>query len=136
MLTHVRGTRNAHLADPQGFDDLTRKHSERTTPLPLDGEVRGDFVTLDYCGHCTCVIIEDHDSLADVELKILSGAGILNPFTEVVLAFINGKLREYEVRHESGTLLAKAGVLVVSWSEVRGLSATDRRKCQVLWMTT
>src|SRR5262252_8912939 len=65
--THIRGTRNDHLVDHDGFDNPTRSVHERTTPLPLDAEVYGRFLTFDYCGHGVWAILQDHESLSDVE---------------------------------------------------------------------
>jgi hypothetical protein len=129
-LTHIRGTRNEHLADPEGFDSPTRNVHERTTPLPLDAEVHGRFLTFDYCGHGTWAVLQDHESLKDVEKSILSGSGILNVFTEVVLAFVDGKHRSFEVRDASGRLLAKDGTHAVDRNE---LHAADAAKCRVVW---
>jgi hypothetical protein len=127
-LTHIRGTRNAHLADPGG--SRARTVHERTTLLPLDAEVHGRFLTFDYCGHGTSAILQDHESLADVERSILSGSGVLNPFTEVVLAFVDGRHRTFEVRDASGRLLAKGGTQAVHRNE---LHTPDAATCHVVW---
>ena len=129
-LTHVRGKRNAHLADPDGYDSRTGNYLERRTPLPLDAEVRGDFLTLDYCGHGPWAILKDHDSLGEVERSILSGAGILNGFTDFVLAFVDGRLRSYEVRDAGNRLLAKAGMRVVEPNEAHAAKSAE---CRVVW---
>ena len=129
-LTHIRGTRNAHLADPDGYDSRTGNYHQRSTPLPLDAEVHGEFLTLDYCGHGPWAILENHGSLADVEKSILSGAGILNGFTEFVLAFIDGKQRGYEVRDGGNRLLAKDGMRVVDPNEAHAAKAAE---CRVVW---
>jgi hypothetical protein len=129
-LTHIRGRRNAHLAEPDGYDSRTGNYHQRRTPLPLDVEVHGDFVTLAYCGHGPWAILEDHDSLAELERSILGGAGILNGFTEFVLAFVNGNLRSYEVRDGGNQLVAKDGMRVVVWNE---LDPAKEAACRVIW---
>jgi hypothetical protein len=129
-LTHIRGTRNIHLAERDGFDSPGKNHYERRTPLPLDGEVHGEFMTLDYCGHGPWGVLRDHEALADVERYILSGTGILNGFTDFVLAFVRGKQRSYEVRDGSGNVLAKDGMRVVGW---KALHEADRAGCRVIW---
>ena len=129
-LTHVRGKLNAHLADPDGYDGRIGRYRERRTPLPMDAEVLGDFLTLDYCGHGPWAVLADHESLAEVEKSILSAAGILNGFTTFVLAFVNGKLRSYEVRDRSDRVVAKEGMCTVDWNE---LGAVNAAQCRVVW---
>ena len=129
-LTHIRGKRNAHVADPEGYNSRTGNYHQRRTPLPLDAEVHGDFLTLYYCGHGPWAILEDHESLAEVERSILSRAGILNGFTQFVLAFVDGKLRSYEVRDRSDRLIAKDGMRVAEWNDLR---AADAPECRVVW---
>jgi len=129
-LTHIRGKRNGHLADPDGYDSRTGNYHERRTPLPLAAEVHGEFLTLDYCGHGPWAILKDHGSLAEVEGEILSGAGILNGFTEFVLAFVNGRLHSYEVRDRSNRLIAKDGMRVAEWN---GPFASNAGECRVVW---
>lgn len=130
-FTHIRGKSNTHLAEPDGFDNRTQRYAQRRHPLPLDGFVHGDFLTLDYCGHGPWAILESHDSIADAEKAILGGAGILNGWTDFMIAFINGRPRDFEVQDESGRTLAKGGALLVSASEAH---QADRSRCRIIWM--
>jgi hypothetical protein len=130
-LTHVRGVPNAHLAEPDGYDARPNFQLQRRTPLPLDAEVRGTFLTLQYCGHGPWAFLEEHGSLAAVEAIILSGSGVLSPLHEFLLAFVDGRPRRYEVRDESGRLLASDGMRRADWDDLREV---DRTKCRVVWV--
>lgn len=108
-LTHVRGPSNAHLTDER----RESIYLPRAWPLPPDAEVRGEFLTLLWEWHSPCLLLDEHASLADVEAAIIGGAGVSNPFTGCVLAFVGGQLRGYEVRRRAdGLLVAKGGVRV------------------------
>jgi hypothetical protein len=130
-LTHIRGRRNGFLADPQGHDPRNGRYLERRSPMPLDAEVSGDFLTLDYCGHGPWAILEDHDSLEALERAILSGAGVLNTFTTFMLAFINGRLRQYEVRDRHGHLLASHGSFIPGSTTESHVHPND---CRIVWL--
>jgi hypothetical protein len=129
--THVRGTRNAHLAEPRERG----LRSGRSMPLPLDAEVYGDFITVSYDWHDHAVVLADYHSLAEVEAAILSGAGILNSFNEFMLAFVAGRQRGYEVRDDSGRLWAKEGVRTcgVEALDAFVLNRPNRPACRVTW---
>jgi hypothetical protein len=108
-VTHVCGTRNAHLADPESLDSRTGRYRDRETPLPMDAEIRGDFITLTFYDHDGYTILKDHDSLRAVEEAIISGAGVLNGFVGFVLAWVHGRQCGYEVRDEAGEVPLRMG---------------------------
>jgi hypothetical protein len=125
-VTHICGTRNAHLADPENRDSRTGHYRDRETPLPMDAEIRGDFLTLTFYDHDGYVLLTDHDSLQDVEEAIRSRPGVLNGFVGFLLAFVHGRQRGYEVRDQAGNVLAKDGQRVASLDRI---DAAGRVNC-------
>ncbi len=95
-LLEVRGSRNAHLADPiegrGGFQN-------RNTPLEGSEPVYGNYLTLRYLGHDPAVVLTDHDDLPSLEAEICSGSGYLNPFSTLMVAIVEGRVRPFRILH-------------------------------------
>ena len=102
-----RPQRNAHLANPLNRDPNVFYFRPRLEPLSGDEPVYGQFLSLGYCAHDPFMIVEDHDDLASLESSILSGGGILNPFTTFELAFIDFRVAPYRITYRDRDGLVK-----------------------------
>jgi hypothetical protein len=99
-LLDVSGERNLHLANPLNPKDSWPVRP-RAQSLSGDEPVHGGFLSLSYSAHDDCVLLEDHDDRSALEEFILGGAGILNPFTTYVFAFVDGNLAPYTITYRS-----------------------------------
>jgi hypothetical protein len=97
QLLDAVGERNEHLANPLNKSREVPYFRPRQTPLTGEEPVYGKYLTMDYCGHEPSLSLKTFDTKEELERDILSEAGIINAWTTYVFAFIDGKLRDYEV---------------------------------------
>ena len=86
---------NIHLLNP--LNSELGGFRSRDTPLTGAEPVNGEFLSLHYSSHDGSFFLLDHSSLHELESEILGDAGIFNPFTCFVDAFINFHATQYDI---------------------------------------
>ena len=86
---------NIHLLNPRNSE--LGGFRPRETSLTGDEPVNGDYLSLHYSSHDGSFFLLDHLSIHELEAEIVGSAGILNPFTSFVDAFIHFTATEYEI---------------------------------------
>jgi len=99
MLLDARGDANPHLVNQLNRDPQVYYFRPRQHPLTGDEMVNGRFLSLHYCGHDPFALLLDHQDLESLESSILSGAGILNPFTTYLIAFIDYRVAPFRIMY-------------------------------------
>jgi hypothetical protein len=130
-----RPQRNAHLANPLNRDPKVFYFRPRHEPLSGEEPVYGQFLSLDYSAHDYRMILEDHDDLASLESSILSGSGILNPFTTYEFAFVEFRLAPYRITYRDREGLLKDFNKYAQYDSKRSLEE-DHREPKLAWVGT
>jgi hypothetical protein len=82
------------------FED--KKTDEETVKRSGDEMVFGDYLLFDIYGHDGRYTLTSCKSLAEVEMRIMSGAGITNSFTNEQVAVVHGEVKKYELKLKQG----------------------------------
>jgi hypothetical protein len=98
-LLDVRGTRNAHLANPLNLPPWNGYIRPRAVPLTGDEEVNGDFLALTYCHHDPFVRLDDFASRIELESGLLGRGGFLHPMINYLVAFIEGNVAHFRITY-------------------------------------
>ena len=92
-----RGNRNQNLANPLNQEKSIYYLRQRDIPLTGVEEIDGKYLLFTESSHDEFTLLEDFDSLFELEAAIISDSGEINPFTTYSVAFINGEIRDYEI---------------------------------------
>lgn len=69
----------------------------RTIPLTGNENIEGKYLLFSDIGHLPEILLITFDSLTDLEQVIIGGGGILNPFTSIQIAILNGSVKPYRI---------------------------------------
>lgn len=69
----------------------------RTIPLTGDEDIEGKYSLFSYIGHLPEIVLITFNSLTDLEQAIIGNGGILNGFTTIQIAFVNGSVKPYRI---------------------------------------
>lgn len=71
-------------------------------PQPLSGAevLDSPFLLFEYSSHDPIMLLFEMRSLGAIQSAIISEGGILNTFTDLMLPFVNGELKPYELTYD------------------------------------
>ena len=97
----IIGGDNKHLRNPLNSSGERCYFRPRETPLSGNEIVKGDYILYDLVGHNGDERLWIYDDFESLEKSMLSGGGVLNMFTTMMVAIVKGKVKKYKADQEN-----------------------------------